>query len=585
MNKNVYNEATNSTFISLIPTEIQVSILGYLRAFDLASVQQTCRHFHSPEFITNVIHHTATQVYPPDLTDGFDHIVRGKAEPKDSNGHFTNYEPMRDIETLVVARVLSRPEPPYHERSKGFYVSKAWCKTALQWLESQQQQQLQLQLQLQQQGNGHGHGKKKGRKEKKKARIRARKLSDVLPPWPNVNHDLTCEHGDLKHCSSKSARARRRVMDKQAWKVLKKLYPDSIQLRALQTECLQCALEAETVKKTAEAQKEMDKSERRKPLSNPLIRAIYTRANKGVPLHALVSETTKTAKTCACPLKPGIYTAVPRAWCHKWRKYLKSGGEKPNAPDGSALLCDAHKLPLVPNHLEAFLYGDNPQLLCAMANANHNDREGLHDETMVQAQAQTQTRPTLPSSPSLTPSSRVATVPTTMNASTTHDGFHFMTATSVEDSMIAAGMTTLEIETQRLALRTYEQQQQPNQIHTLSTLEQETTSNSPAPSTPKSRNNDLLDRENQVVVEILTEQECNALEEWWPDIHSSFVMKFAVVEHMDGVHNFDITWSTNPCRECDAGHSGTSIVVRNRTRKAVKGRSRADPFHEKSYLY
>jgi len=42
----------------------------------------------------------------------------------------------------------------------------------------------------------------------------------------------SCEHGSLQQCSTKSARARRRVMDKQAWRVLKRLYPESVQLEA-----------------------------------------------------------------------------------------------------------------------------------------------------------------------------------------------------------------------------------------------------------------------------------------------------------------------------------------------------------------
>ena len=41
---------------------------------------------------------------------------------------------------LVVARVLSRPEPPIHERDSCFYVSKSWCRAALSWLEVQEEE-------------------------------------------------------------------------------------------------------------------------------------------------------------------------------------------------------------------------------------------------------------------------------------------------------------------------------------------------------------------------------------------------------------------------------------------------------------
>ena len=50
------------------------------------------------------------------------------------------YEMLRNMEMLVVARVLSRPEPPIHERDSCFYVSKSWCRAALSWLEVQEEE-------------------------------------------------------------------------------------------------------------------------------------------------------------------------------------------------------------------------------------------------------------------------------------------------------------------------------------------------------------------------------------------------------------------------------------------------------------
>lgn len=66
----------------------------------------------------------------------------------------------------------------------------------------------------------------------------------------------------------------------------------------------------------------------------------------------------------SCPLKPGVYCALPRSWCHRWRKYIKTGeGGLPPAPDASEVLCDAHNLPLVPHHVESFLCGETLTLL------------------------------------------------------------------------------------------------------------------------------------------------------------------------------------------------------------------------------
>jgi len=76
--------------------------------------------------------------------------------------------------------------------------------------------------------------------------------------------------------------------------------------------------------------------------------------------------------------------------------------------------------------------------------------------------------------------------------------------------------------------------------------------------------NAQLDRENKVVVEILTDEEFTALERWWPEFHSSYALKFAVSETESG--SSEIVWSTLPCRECDPSSRVDDICVRNRCR-------------------
>ena len=41
------------------------------------------------------------------------------------------YESMRNMEMLIVARSISRPEPTLEDKDSGFYVSKSWCRSAL----------------------------------------------------------------------------------------------------------------------------------------------------------------------------------------------------------------------------------------------------------------------------------------------------------------------------------------------------------------------------------------------------------------------------------------------------------------------
>ena len=427
-----------------IPSELHPTILTYLRATDLSSLQQTCRTFSNRTLIQDVIQIFASTIYPPELTKGYDTpAISGELPSTYENK--PSYESLRNMETLIVARVLSRPEPPLNERSQGcFYVSKAWCKAALKWLEvleEQRKERFKLQLEAAKEKAAaaaaatvvttaadarnakkkHVKKKKQTKKMKKQERRRNRKLSDTSPPWPNVNHDLICEHGFLKRSactvvgskngggrsnnvnqlsspgggtslslsssSSRSSRAKRRLMDKQAWKVLKKLYPEGIQLSSLQGECIQCTMEAEAQKRNIEMKKQKETEERKRPLQNSHVRKFYSRSNRGVPKDCLKFpegeyenkfavnvnpmkkfENSRSGSSGSnvgsCPLIPGVYYILPRAWCHKWRKYIKTGeGSRPCAPDSSSCLCDAHRLPLIPPHLEVFLYGETTSLL------------------------------------------------------------------------------------------------------------------------------------------------------------------------------------------------------------------------------
>jgi len=404
---------------------------------------------------------------------------------------------------------------------------------------------------------------------KKQQRIRNRRLSDAHPPWPNVNSELLCPHSNLKEeNNSKSARARRKLLDKQAWKVLKKLYPDSTALASGNGECIQCALERQTDRKMELDQLEAEKAERRLPLNCPIVRRIYTRS-RGVPAHCVkpTGYSTSTPPVIAgvaqrptCPLIPGLYHALPRSWLHQWRRYLKHGGEKPPcAPDATALLCPAHRLPLIPPHLESYLYGETSNLLSTTVAT-----------TAVSSAVAAPMTPATPTSAGITnaagrPVGTMASIATSPNTPTMDR--------SMVESLRAAGMSPADVASQRMAMMTLERQ---NSNNAMQTPQQE--------SQPALSNNEQLDRENGVVVEIITEEEYEALSKWWPKIHSSFVARFAVLEEATTATDISldcsslsssITWSTSPCRECDASSRSQccDLHVRNRARSKMGGLS------------
>jgi len=409
-----------------------------------------------PQLIRAVLVYACASVYPPELTSGFC--------PEDAVA--TTFEPLRDLELLVLARALSRP-PPHAGRVLGsggdcgasgdssnerFWVSKSWCRSALRWLEHHERTR--EEETAARRANARAGGKKKKKKEARKQRRRSGASGPrPPPPGPDVNGDITCKHGALVPASrTRGGTGARggRMVDRGTWRALHTLYPASTILCGAVApsagsgdgSCPLCLDEEDRNRREATRSAEREKKTRRAPLSDDLVRNVYTRKSGGVPVHRLVGET----NAGRCPLAPGIYHAVPRSWCRRWRTYMRAGGERPEAPTGDSLLCDAHKLPLVPNHLEAYLCGRSPTLF--------GGEEG-----------------------------------------------------------------------------------------------------------------EWLDRENLVVAEVLTEEEGAALGALWKNTHTSFSMKFALTT--EGT-NTDITWSTTPCRKCDAGHCGVDIAVRNRNRGRCK---------------
>ncbi|KAL3912421.1 MAG: hypothetical protein SGARI_001166, partial [Bacillariaceae sp.] len=371
------------------------------------------------------------------------------ADSQESSTPKYTLQHLRSIELTVVARVLSLPEP-----KTGFYVSKSWIKKTLLWLEAANEP-------LSNNTTTASNGKSPKKLSKKQQRQRNRRLSDVSPPWPNANSDILCEHQNLQRCSGKAARSRRKLMDKHSWKVLRKLYPESTSLESVGGECLQCLMEAEAARKTESDRKQSEMLERKKPLSNPHVRRFYTRT-KGVPTQCLVENSGDAAAAASlkvgsrtCPLVQGQYVILPRAWCHQWRRYMKTGeGSMPFPPESSALLCDAHKLALLPPHLEAYLSGETPQLFAS-----------VHFDVCASPAAAAH------------PMSPVGLRPTL--------------DLSVVNSLMAAGVSQAELAAQQEALRQVREEQQQAVAAALAAAPPPTTSRRDS-----SANNDLLDREN-----------------------------------------------------------------------------------------
>ncbi len=78
-----------------------------------------------------------------------------------------------------------------------------------------------------------------GKSSKKRVpKIGCRRGSDVLPPWPSMNADITCVHGNI--LTKGSGNAKKRLIDSRAWKFLRKFYCQGGEFRSKIAECSQC---------------------------------------------------------------------------------------------------------------------------------------------------------------------------------------------------------------------------------------------------------------------------------------------------------------------------------------------------------
>ena len=94
---------------------------------------------------------------------------------------------------------LSSPQPL---SGSGYWISASWLSNAKKYYEA-----LPMPESQDMSKKAAGKGKKA-----KLMKIRQRRGSDCLPPWPHMNAEITCQHGNL--ALSKALRAKRRVIDK-----------------------------------------------------------------------------------------------------------------------------------------------------------------------------------------------------------------------------------------------------------------------------------------------------------------------------------------------------------------------------------
>jgi hypothetical protein len=337
-------------FFLELPEEKVMHILSYLRSMDFVCLSEVNKALFGAERISRAIMSL--------LRDTL-RVEEDKLPPREQLLR-PDYGYVSEIKMLTAALKSPIPNGP-----GGYYVSACWLANARKYYEALTLPDVSCE--------SDGSKRKTPQKSSKvnnKARIRQRRGSEALPPWPDMNADITCEHGNL--ALSKGIRAKRRLVDKRSWHLLRKFYPQSQAFKSrLCGDCPECADVESLARIAEELRREEEVRERQVGMTDQLW--VIANRSKGVPAHCLIHYDEDLAAVLAAaldeghsidtlrspPLAPGLYHLVPRSWLRVWRAFVKGDADTQCLPalDSTCMLCSAHGSFIPPPHVNDFLRG------------------------------------------------------------------------------------------------------------------------------------------------------------------------------------------------------------------------------------
>jgi hypothetical protein len=352
--------------------ELVILCLTYLRATDFVNVRETNKAIFSAQRISTAIQR---------IMDSTPLLLSTTSPLKKQLSLTTRLYRPDSLFVFEVTSIMSALSAPQPLPGKGYWISSSWLANAKKYFEALTLPEL-------------APNPKISPQKRRQAKIRQRRGSDCLPPWPAMNADLVCCHGQL--ALAKVPKARRRAIDTRSWFLLRRYYGQGPQFKCSTSfECGCCLNEEEEAKATAAERREVTILTRRGDYLPASLSALAVRKS-GVPHHclttanlvAIVGDTSSDDEVMMAPvalqeellygsntnsydqvrpLIAGLYNLVPRDWLRQWRRYVKDPNLAALPPlDCTRLLCHAHGLLLVPPHVEEYLLGLKRSLLSGL---------------------------------------------------------------------------------------------------------------------------------------------------------------------------------------------------------------------------
>jgi hypothetical protein len=396
------------SFFARLDDDLIVSILEYTRAVDMASAKEVGKAVFTKERISRAVRYQLTHIYSSATSSpAKPSLTPSTKEPGSPLGSVTltpDYLFVKEIKSILGALNSSQPI-----NGKGYWVSTSWVSNAKKYFEA-------ISLPEINRDTSSRKGKSPQLHKKRSSKIRQRRGSDALPPWPAMNADLLCAHGNM--CVAKSSKsAKRRLMDSKAWFFLRKFYPSGPTFKSSKTaECPICIEEDSEARWQTQERRDSELSMRKISLVPAALEGLQARKS-GVPSQCLIRRESTASLTPATsreslmdsayepldlgdidvydlpvedlinlgllrddslgistapvspavprqPLQPGIYNIIPRQWLKSWRQYTRDHTVSALVPmDCASLICQPHGKIVVPPHLREYLCGCRKSLI------------------------------------------------------------------------------------------------------------------------------------------------------------------------------------------------------------------------------
>lgn len=257
-----------------LPGEAIVVISEYLRATDLASASEVSKNIFCKSLISKAVLFQIENVYPKSWSSPVkEKRLPGSPSPQLGRSHTIEYG-CDDLFITEVKSILFALSSPAPVNGRGYWISATWLANAKKFYES---------ISL---PDVRSNGKRVT--PKKLAKIRQRRGSDVLPPWPEINADITCSHCNL--ALSKNLRAKKRLLACNFWQFLRKFYPTGPEyISTKSSDCILCHRDDEIAKASALSKREAGIKSRRSEFMNGPLESLASRKS-GVPAHLLTQK-------------------------------------------------------------------------------------------------------------------------------------------------------------------------------------------------------------------------------------------------------------------------------------------------------